>query len=63
MAKQDIREKILLVMMFKKDVNISKTKKILRKFADVKIAYILNIKSAVMAFANIGTRIVKIYLI
>ena len=30
MAKQDITEKILLVMMFKKDVNISKTKKILR---------------------------------
>lgn len=63
MAKQDITEKILLVMMFKKGVNISKTKKILRKFADVKIAYILNIKSVVMAFANIGTQITKIYLI
>lgn len=43
MAKQDIMAKFLLVMMFKKGVNISKTKKILWKFADVKIAYILYI--------------------
>lgn len=63
MEKQDITEKILLVMMFKKGVNISKTKKILRKFADVKIACILNIKSVVMELANIGTQTVKIYLI
>ena len=63
MAKQDIMEKIPLVMMFKKDANISKTKKILLKFADVKIACILNIKSVVMALANIGTQITKIYLI
>ena len=55
--------KIPLVMMFKKDANISKTNKTLLKFADVKIACILNIKSVVMALANIDTQIVKIYLI
>ena len=63
MAKQDIMAKIPLVMMFKKDVNILRIKKTLPKFADVKIACILNIKSVVMEFANIGAQIAKIYLI
>ena len=63
MAKQGIiMAKFLLAMMFKKDVNISETNKTLQKFADVKIACILNIKSVVMAFVNIGTQIIKTHL-